>query len=263
MKKHKKQIFYYKSFSDDFVESRNQNYTLPEDYTWIRDRRRDRVAAAILYFIAGILGRLYSTFILHLQIKRSVNMKDFADTGIIVYANHTQPFGDVTTPLLACKPKRIYTVAGPSNMGIPVIGKTLPWMGILPTSTTMHGTQELIKAVRRRLSEGNSVIIYPEAHVWPYYTEIRPFGSTSFSFAVESRVPVFCMTSTYQKRWHGKRPKTTVYLDGPFYADSSLSKREQKEQLREDIFAKMKERSKLSNYSYIEYRPAGENDDDE
>ena len=68
------------------------------------------------------------------------------------------------------------------------------------------------------------VVIYPEAHVWKYYTKIRPYPSTSFKFPVHCNVPAFCMTTTYYKRKLGKKPGIVVYIDGPFMLDNNLTK---------------------------------------
>ena len=62
---------------------------------------------------------------------------------------------------------------------------------------------ELYDAIKKRIEQKKCVVIYPEAHVWEYYTKIRPFPSTSFKFPVNCDVPAFCMTTTYYKRKFG------------------------------------------------------------
>ena len=42
-----KAVRYYQSFTQDFVESKNQNYTLPEDYRWIRTDFRSRCLSGL------------------------------------------------------------------------------------------------------------------------------------------------------------------------------------------------------------------------
>jgi hypothetical protein len=48
-----------------------------------------------------------------------------------------------------------------------------------------------------------------------------------------------------------------TYVDGPFYPDETLPLAQQKKKLRDDIFEKMTERSKLSCVTWIEYRKEG------
>ncbi len=63
------------------------------------------------------------------------------------------------------------------------------------------------------------------------------------------------MTSTYQKRRLGKKPKLTVYIDGPFYPTGDTAK-EKVSNLRNTVFTSMTENSKKSNYCYVEYKTA-------
>ncbi|MCD8382184.1 MAG: 1-acyl-sn-glycerol-3-phosphate acyltransferase [Clostridiales bacterium] len=254
----KEQIRYYKSFQDDFVESSDQDFALPEDYVWIRSGKGARIVRSILYTIACLFARVYGKIVLHLKIVRAVDMKDYRDTGAVVYGNHTQPIGDVFVPGWVCAPKRCYTIASPANLGIPVIGSLLPWMGALPIPADFKQMKAFLSAVRQRLQENNCIIVYPEQHVWPYCTQIRPYPATAFDYAVKNKVPAFCMTTTYQHRRFSKKPKTTVYLDGPFFAEAGLSPQAQKEALRDQVYACMQRRSEQSTCQYIEYRPAQE-----
>lgn len=96
-------------------------------------------------------------------------------------------------------------------------------------------------------------MIYPEAHIWPYYTGIRNFKDSSFRYPAQLEVPVFCFTNTYQKRKWRATPRIVTYVDGPFYPDKGLSLREQKQQLHEKVIATMKERCKNSNVELIQY----------
>ena len=87
-------------------------------------------------------------------------------------------------------------------------------------------------------------MIYPEAHIWPFYTKIRPFTESSFRYPIQNKCPVMCFTNTYQKRKLGKKAKIVTYIDGPFYADSSLKGKAQKVELRNRVYDAMVERSR-------------------
>ena len=47
-------------------------------------------------------------------------------------------------------------------------------------------------------------------------------------------------------------------LDGPFWPDDSLKKKERQQHLRDQVYACMTERSKNSTYDYIRYVKEGE-----
>lgn len=248
------EIRYYQSDTDDFVHSKNREYCLPDDYAWLDERLVRRILAAAVYRAAWIFSFFYVRLFRRIKIKNRRALRQCRKSGCFLYGNHTQPVGDVFTPAYICGRQRIYTVAGQENLGLPVIGRLLPYLGALPVPDTLPQMKQFLEAVHRRIDEKCCVVIYPEAHVWPYYTEIRPFPLTSFRFPVECDAPAFCMTTTYQKKRHGKEPQITVYIDGPFYPDKKLRKKEAQKKLHDEIFSCMQRRSLHSSYEYIRYR---------
>ncbi len=247
-----KEVRYYSSFTDDFEQSANQNYTMPDDYKWVRSDIISKFLSGLIYGLAIIFGGLYCRCFLHMKVNGREKLKGIKG-GFFIYGNHTQPVGDVFIPALSVLPKRIYTVVSTANYGIPVIGKILPFLGALPTVNSLHGVKELNNAIEYRLKKGHPIVIYPEAHVWEYYTEIRPFPDTSFRFPVKFDKPAFAMTVTYKKSKLFKRPIMEVFLDGPFYPDGSTTK-EKTADLYQKVYNTMKKQSSKSNYKYIEYR---------
>ena len=96
------------------------------------------------------------------------------------------------------------------------------------------------------------ISVYPEAHIWPYYSKIRNFVSTSFKYPVKFNKPVFSFTTTYKER-KGRRPKITVYIDGPFYPNKNLNTKKAQEELRNVVYDKMCERAKNTDVEYYKY----------
>lgn len=248
------QINYYQTYQDDFVQSQEQNYKLSENYEWIHQNKIYKINSKILYKIAYWVSLIYCRVFLHIKIKNSKILKKYKKEGYFIYGNHTQPIGDVFTPAHICKGKRIYVIANSNNLKVKIIGRLLPILGILPIPDSPKQMKEFLKAVKKRADEKNCIVIYPEAHVWPYYTGIRPMPTTSFKFPVEAKMKSFAVTTTYQKRKWGKKPKITVYVDGPFEPDEKLNKKENQEKLCDEIYKCMQNRSKESTYEYIEYR---------
>lgn len=247
-----KEIRYYSSFADDFEQSANQDYVLPDNYKWVRNDFGSRVLSALIYTLAVVFSSVYCKFWLHMKVRGRKNLKGIRG-GFFVYGNHTQPVGDVFIPALCVLPKRIYTVVSTANYGIPVIGRILPYLGALPIVSSLHGMKELSKAMEHRLEQGHPVVIYPEAHVWEYYTDIRPFPDTSFKYPIKFDKPAFAMTVTYRTAKIYKKPLMEVYLDGPFYGRGDTPK-EKAASLHAEVYAAMKARSKNSNAAYIEYK---------
>jgi 1-acyl-sn-glycerol-3-phosphate acyltransferase len=141
---------------------------------------------------------------------------------------------------------------------MPFLGRITPSLGALPLPDDAKATKNFLQAVETRILQKHAITIYPEAHIWPYYTGIRPFKDTSFRYPIQQKVPVFCFTNTYQKRKWRKTPRLVTYLDGPFYPDSALRGPAQREELRNRVYDTMTERSRLNTVEKIKYIKKGE-----
>ncbi len=114
--------------------------------------------------------------------------------------------------------------------------------------------KNFLNEIEKKINKNYSITIYPEAHIWPYYTKIRPFKAVSFKYPVKLNKPSFCITNTYQA--YGKnndKIKIVSYIDGPFFPNDKLSPKEAQQDLRDTIYNCMVNRSKNSNIEYIKY----------
>lgn len=254
----KEKIRYYKSFGDDFVTSANQSMSVPQDYTWIKSDFASRIKSGVVYAAALVFSLFYCKGFLRVRFKNKKVFKQCRKEGYFIYCNHTQPLGDVFIPAMPVFPKRIYTVVSPANLGIPVIGKILPYLGALPIPDTLSGMKKFGDALSERISQKHCVVIYPEAHVWEYYTGIRPFPDSAFKYPVKENAPCYGLTCTYVKSKLFKRPKAYVYADGPFYPDMALPPKERTKKLHDAVYETMCKRAALSDCRYIEYKALAE-----
>jgi 1-acyl-sn-glycerol-3-phosphate acyltransferase len=255
-------IFYYESTEDDPIQTKEQEQThnkveLEDGYVFIKRNPFVIIYEKVLYFGFKLFARWYAKFYLHMTIKNRQALKKAKGSGYVIYANHTNPFHDAFSPALVAD-RHIYTICSPANLHIPGIGKFLPALGALPLGKNPEQKAAFNKAVDTRLKQKKCLVIYPEAHVWPYYTGIRKFpaGDRSFKYPARNLLPIFTMTTTYQKsRKKGQaRPDMTVYLDGPFYPDPKKTEDENRAILAEKAYESMLKYSKRSNYEYFQYR---------
>lgn len=179
------------------------------------------------------------------------NIKKYRKQGIFIYSNHTQPFSDTFTPSVAVYPTRNFLIVNPENISMKGSGWIVEMLGAIPVPGDLDSTKNFIDRIKNRIEKGYSISIYPEAHIWPYYTGIRNFKSVSFKYPVKLNRPSFCITNTYQK--DGKKVKMISYIDGPFYPNKELKPKEAQEELRNKVYEKMLERSKNSNVEVIQY----------
>lgn len=255
-------VFYYESEEDDPIETEEQEkkieVRLPEGYEFIPRHWWVRAYSAILFRLFWIFGQWYERCYWQTKFYGREKLKQVKGRGYIIYANHTNPFHDVFGPAIAAD-RRIFTVISPVNLKIPGIGKFLPMIGGLPLGKTQEEKQAFNAAVDKRLSQKKVLVIYPEAHVWPYATKIRkyPAGDKSFKYAARNNLPIFTMTTTYHRRTHRKKgdlPRMDVYLDGPFFPDKDKSEEKNRAFLASKAYDSMVKYSKKNSYEYFKYK---------
>lgn len=252
--KNKKIIYYKDELNDEFsipkISPRkiNENYRYEHNFLW-------EICSYIIQNVISMpIKVLYSKIKFRIQYIGKEKLKQCKEQGYFIYANHTQPFADTFIPSVANYPKRNFLIVNPVNISLKGTGTLVEMLGAIPTPDNKTAMKNFLQVIKKRIENKNSITIYPEAHIWPYYTKIRPFKDVSFKYPVELQTPSFCMTNTYQAYGKNKdKIKIVTYIDGPFFADSLLTKKEQQKYLRDQIYNCMVERSKNSNIEYIKY----------
>lgn len=255
----KGQKFYYKSLTDDVYHDNIKEKVIDENYKYYKKNIFYRFFAFTYYHIIIFpIAFFYCKIIKHIKYVGKKKLKQ-AKSGCFVYANHTNPKSDAFSPSQISSPKKIYIIVNPSNLNIPVFKSSTKMLGALPLPTGLKTSRNFMEAIEYRLNQKAPILIYPEAKIWPYYTKIRPFPSTSFKYPAQYKRPIYTFTTTYQKAKRGKC-KTIIYVDGPFYPTEKLSIREQQEELRNIAYNTMCERAKQSNFEHNEYIEIKENE---
>ncbi len=255
-------VFYYESEEDDPIKTdeqeKKQEVRLPEGYEFVPANPFVRLYSAILFRIFKLFGQYYERVYWQAKFYGREKLKQAKGKGYVIYANHTNPFHDVFGPALAAD-RRIFTIISPVNLKIPGIGKFLPMIGGLPLGKTKDEKAAFNEAVDKRLAQKKVLVIYPEAHVWPYATKIRKFpaGDRSFKYAARNNLPIYTMTTTYHKRKDKKRgdlPRMDVYVDGPFYPNPEKTEDENRAYLAKKAYDSMVKYSKKNTYEYFTYK---------
>lgn len=98
------------------------------------------------------------------------------------------------------------------------------------------------------------MIIYPEAHIWPYYTKIRPFIDGSFGYPVKFNAPSIPIITVFKKRKFFKKPKRVILIGKYVMPKEDLKVNENKKYVRDEIYKEMCElASKYNQDEYIKY----------
>lgn len=246
-------VYYYSNeLEDEFSKAKIVPRKIDENYKYEKNKLWNILSYIIQNVLSMPIKIIYAKVKFRIKFIGKENLKNYKNQGYFIYVNHTQTFADTFIPSLANYPKRNFFIVNPENISIKGTGKLIEMLGAIPVPESKNASKKFLKEIELRIKNKNSITIYPEAHIWPYYTKIRNFKSVSFKYPVNLNVPTFCLTNTYQKY---KKDKIQIvsYIDGPFYADNLKTKKEKVENLRNKVYNCMVERSKNNNIEHIKY----------
>lgn len=251
-----KKIIYYKDeLNDEFSTAKIDPRKIDENYKYEHNKLWELCSYLVQNVFSMPIKVLYQKIKFKLKYIGKENLKKCKKTGYFIYANHTQSFADTFIPSVANYPKRNFLIVNSANVSMKGCKTLVEMLGAIPTPDTKSAMKNFLKTIEKRINKKSSITIYPEAHIWPYYTKIRNFKDVSFKYPVELNVPVFALTNTYIS--YGKnndKIKIETYIDGPFFVDNKLeTKKEKQKDLRDRVYNKMVERAKNSNAQYIKY----------
>lgn len=253
----KKIIYYSDEYNDDFSRLKINTILTPSSFVYVNNNFFYKIFSFIFYEI--IARPLVFVFIKVLYLQRFKNkkvLKKYKKEGYFLYGNHTNTLGDAFIPSLISFPKKNYIICNPDATSIKGLKTIVMMLGALPVPSTIKGNKNFNEAIKYLNGKNKSITIYPEAHLWPYYTSIRPFKNVSFTYPYILNKPCFTFTNVYVKRKIKfiKIPKIITYIDGPFYADQTLNKKESINKLKDEVFNSMINNNKLHEkyeYKYI------------
>lgn len=254
----------YTSTQQDFVDSPDQRFRIGDDWTWYHgDGLLHRIGYYLVLAVFWLVSFVYAHAVLHIRIIGTKKLRAARHQGYFMYANHTQPFGDICITVLENWPHRITAIMAQANFGIPVLGPILHHYDFLAVPKTDAQRAGYKKAMTTLVAKDHVACqVYPEAHVWPWATRIRPFTPTSMRYPVRYGVASFTSTTTYQSRGKGKTPRAVVYIDGPFYPRVEGDEETKKKDLHEQIYGTLVRRSRLSTVRWVDYEKVDEQDGD-
>ncbi|OQC50102.1 MAG: hypothetical protein BWX57_00547 [Tenericutes bacterium ADurb.Bin024] len=248
-----KTINYSDPLNEDFGPQPRNLKKITGQYRYNRDNIFVRLFDFLTYrFILMPIAFIYTKLIARIKLANKHLLKDLKKEGAIVYANHTHAQADAFSPTMHFFPKKVTLVTNSANVSLPILGNVTKAWGALPLPEDYTASKRFVKEFELRLKRKGVVVIYPEAHLWPFYTGIRPFTHNNFAYSVKFNVKSYALTSTYQRGKKGKL-KRIVYLDGPFIVDEKLNSKDASVKLRNEIYEVMNERSKLSTYEKYRY----------
>lgn len=255
--KKQKIIYYNDELNEEFSTAKIESRIIDEHYKYIHKNIIWNISSFILQNILSVpIKYLYAKLKFKIKYIGKEKLKPYRKIGYFVYGNHTQAFADTFLISNILYPKINYLIVNPENVSIKYLGNIVQMLGAIPIPSNIKAMKNFLNSIENKIKKGNSVTIFPEAHIWPYYTKIRPFKSVSFKYPVQLKTPVFSVTNTYQS--YGKnnnKVKIISYIDGPFFPDEDIKNiKKRQENLRNKVYDIMVSRSKNSNIEFIKYK---------
>lgn len=252
--------YYSDEVHDDFANTHIKAKPLPKNFKY---HTRNPLVAARRFFIYRIIACpaiwIASKLVKRIKYVNKKCMKGYKNRGCFIYGNHTGFVTDAFNPTMLSFPRPAKVMVSEDSTSLKGLRWLLMDLGALPIPSGLHLMPAFNGEIERAIAKKYWIAIYPEAHIWPYYTGVRNFPAVSFRYPVKLNAPVFSYTITYSQRKHSKRPKVTVYIDGPFLPDKSLPLKQAQQKLRGEVHAAMKARTdEHSTYKYkydYVYRP--------
>ena len=252
----KQRVIYYKDeLNDDFSGLKVHAKPLGEKYQYIRTGKIFRAFEFVFYYGVMIpVVYMLQKVICHQKFANRSVLKQAKKDGCFIVSNHTQVQSDSYIGPLATFPKKCFIISHPDVLSIPGLRLGMQAYGVIPLGSNLKEKRDFLQCVETRLKAGNSVIVYPEAHVWPYYTKIRSFDYQPFWYLSRMKKPMFVLTNCYQKRRFFPKPQIVTYADGPFYPNPALNEIDAAKELRDIAYETMCRRTQAhTTCEYIKY----------
>ncbi len=258
-----KVVFYSDERGDHFAGTDIKAVKVGADFPFLPKAALFRVFEFIAYYlialpIVAVIWFVFGGFRIygrgHIKALRR-GMKPNGKKGFFLYANHTHWLDAFCGPLV-CFPVKCHVLVSPDTVsmkGLRTVGQLL---GAIPVPTERGAYAPFNAAIEARIAQGRAIMIFPEAHIWPYCTFIRDFKPGSFRYPVKEGaacVPV-CVTYTRRRPGFLKAPARRVFIDRPIMPDAALPQGQAKQQLRDAVYERLRGYAeKYSDYAVVKY----------
>lgn len=250
--------FYYSDpLNDDFEENTLKRIDLPKNFKYIHKNVFFKIGSFLLYY--GLCKPILGSILLFSGVKvvGKKKLKPLKKSGAFIYSNHTSFFDVFDKQCLVFGFKRGDILGYTDSLTLPyLVKKICLGAGYVPLPTSIGDFKKFDEYLKTMIVKKKRwLIIYPEAHIWPYYTGIREFPSTSFKYPAKFNLPVIPIATCYRKVKYSKKPKETMFVLDPIFPKEELNERENKKYLYDECLKAFKkcllENSKYSYYNFV------------
>ena len=176
----KQKAFYYTSLEDEVEKQTLSEIIIDQNYKYTSNNFFYKIFEFIYYYI---IMRPVAFCICKAKRVKWINkkaLKQSKKTGCFIYGNHTNNLTDTFGPPVMSA-KKPFFIVNSKNLNLPLFKKSTKMLGALPLANTLSAQKNFMSAIESKIKKHHPIVIYPEAKIWPCYTDIRPFKSTSFT----------------------------------------------------------------------------------
>lgn len=158
--------------------------------------------------------------------------------GAIVTVNHFSPYDSIPVrKLLRGRGGKLNIVIKDTNLFMNgPLGFLMKYARTLPVTDDAHYlSRSFYPTIEKMLLDGEYVLIYPEAQMWPNYRKPRPLEPGAYHYAARLGVPIIPLfTEIISVGGYGRESfDYRLHVGDPIYPDMALSQRERAELMRE------------------------------
>ena len=254
MEKEVKVKYYSDEVHEDFANNGIQAKKVDSNYKYINRNPFSIFFGNLILMLLFPVAYLVEFFLYRPKfVNRKNVLRKVKRTGYYIYSNHVLEVDPLVIPTRSNRFKKCYIAASAETFSInPMVSWLVKSFGGFPVPNTPEMYYRYVDFIKHVISKKRRVLMYPEAHIWPYCNWIRAYTSTSFKYPIMTNSPIVTFTTCFTpNKKPGKKPKIVIYVDGPFYPNQNLKYEDAVEDLRNQAFEMMSARAK--KYSTVEY----------
>ncbi len=173
-----------------------------------------------------------------------------AERGFFLFSNYPSRAAEFLIPSVSFSKKRVYTISEfdeNSSISSPPFKRI---QGIISLPKDKDNLRLYKDAIEKELLNGSVAVIYSKKQIKPHGNDKFLFSNDYMQLPVDFNEPIFTLTTTYQKGAKRKKPRAISYIDGPFYADTSIPYKNRADELSERIQEMIRQRTLLSDCEF-------------
>lgn len=203
------------------------NFEIKDNYKYINDNKIFNIISDLLFIVITPILWVLNKVLFGFHVEGTENLRKVSG-GKITISNHVHPM-DCTMNGLINFPERTYFPTLASNFQIPFIRHLIKLLYAIPIPKKRTQKEKFLTQIKKAITDGKTIHMYPEGSLWPYYEKLRPFKKGAFKIAVETNCPIVPILYEFEEptgifEMYKRKKCIHAKILEPVYPDKSLDK---------------------------------------